>query len=93
MRRFYYNHNLKELAKALQGYFQEENLHPQLFDEDTQKIIEDLQSYNSQTHRYLAHDKTELGADFRALHEVICNGRMADPKSSKNFVKKGLIPI
>jgi hypothetical protein len=70
-RRFYYNHNLKELGKELEDYFKQENLHPKLFDKETKKIIEDLQSYNSKTHRYLVHDKTDLGSTIREFHEEI----------------------
>ena len=40
-----------------------------LFDAEMDQILGKLETYNSNAHRYLAQDQTELGKAFRKLHE------------------------
>ena len=72
-------HHLKQLGEILQKHFEKDYPDSDLFaDPALQKSIEELQTYNIRTHRYLGQDQTPIGKEFKRLHtEMQWGGEMS----------------
>jgi hypothetical protein len=63
-------HNLKTLSDILRNHYADHYAEKaSLFDAEMDQVLGKLETYNSNAHRYLAQDQTELGIAFRKLHQ------------------------